>query len=360
MKVTYPHMGYLSIPVYNMLTNLGLEVVEAPPITKKTIELGSLYSPEGVCLPYKINMGNFLESIDRGADTFLTVCGAGKCRLGFYNAVQKIELAKRGDVRFYTIDTNNLFSSIYRFLRQVAPHVNRWDILKNIMLAVKTLKALDAICSAKNFYGARSDCPDKLIAICNNAAQSFAGCLSFSDISYKQKAVIDLVRAVGESAKQPVRIGLVGEFYVLLEPYVNHAIEDVLIKQGIEVKRFVYTGDWVFLNTMLQALGLHNEETAYLNKARPYLNYHVGGEGLRTVGGALWCAKNGYDGIIHIYPFGCMPEVVAEYALKNIARDYELPLLTISLDEHASDVGVITRLEAFVDCIKRKKQKREN
>ena len=111
MKVAYPHMGYLSIPVNNMLTNLGVEVIETPPITRKTVELGSLYSPEGACLPYKINLGNFLESIDCGADTLISICGAGKCRFGFYNAVQKIQLSKRKELQFYTVNNCLLYKS---------------------------------------------------------------------------------------------------------------------------------------------------------------------------------------------------------------------------------------------------------
>lgn len=358
MKVAYPHMGYLSIPVNNMLTNLGIEVIEVPPITKKTVEIGSLYSPEGVCLPYKINMGNYLEGIDRGADTLVNVCGAGKCRLGFYNAVQKIQLAKRKELQFYTIDTNNLFCDLYRLLRTVAPHAGRWEILKNIALTVKTLKALDAIDCAKNFYGARTTCPEQIISICNNAPRQFTGLQSFSDVNNQQNAAIDSMRACSDLHQiKPAKIGLIGEFYVLLEPYVNHMVEDILVKQGIEVKKFVYTGDWAYSNTLLQLLGFYNEEKAYLDQAQPYLNHHVGGDGLKSVGSALWCARNQYDGIIHIYPFGCMPEVVAQYALKNIAVDHNLPLLSLSLDEHSSDVGIITRLEAFADCITRKRKR---
>jgi predicted nucleotide-binding protein (sugar kinase/HSP70/actin superfamily) len=158
-----------------------------------------------------------------------------------------------------------------------------------------------------------------------------------------------------DTGSRTPKIGLVGEFYLLLEPYVNYRVEDVLIKRGIEVKKFVNTGAWVYSNTLLSSLGLYNEEKAYLKQARPYLNHHVGGDGLKSVGSTLWCARNGYDGIIHLYPFGCMPEIVAQYALKNIAHDFNLPLLSLSVDEHSSDVGVLTRLEAFVDCIKRKK-----
>ena len=107
---------------------------------------------------------------------------------------------------------------------------------------------------------------------------------------------------------------------------------------------------------LLSKLGLYSEETAYEKQAKPYLNHHVGGDGLKTVGTALWCAQNGFHGVIHIYPFGCMPEVVAQYALKNIASDYQLPVLTLSVDEHSSDVGILTRIEAFVDCLKQRKR----
>lgn len=356
MKVAYPHMGYLSIPVNNMLTNLGVEVIETPPITRKTVELGSLYSPEGACLPYKINLGNFLESIDCGADTLISICGAGKCRFGFYNAVQKIQLSKRKELQFYTVNTNNLFQSLHHLLRTLAPRAGHLSILKNIGLAIKTLQALDTINSAKNFYGARSLCPEKITAVCNNVTQDFKGLQSFSDVNSRKNRAINLIRSFSDSSRtKPARVCLIGEFYVLLEPYVNHMLEDMLVKQGIEVKKFVYTGDWAYSNTLLRFLGLYNEEKAYLDQAQPYLTHHVGGDGLKSVGSALWCARNEYNGIIHIYPFGCMPEVVAQYALKNIAADYNLPLLSLSLDEHSSDVGIVTRIEAFADCITRQK-----
>ncbi len=360
MKVTFPHMGYLNIPVRNMLTNLGIDIVEAPPITKRTVELGSLHSPEGVCLPYKINMGNFLEGLEQGADTVLTVCGAGKCRLGFYNAVQKIALAKKQQaaVPIYTINTStNLFPQLYKFLRAASPQSGRLEIIRNIALGIKTLKAFDAVNDAKNFYGARAASPADIINMNNDAAATLGKCCSFKEINQARDVIIAKMQPkTGQNTASPVKVGLIGEFYLLLEPYVNHRVEDLLVSQGVEVKKFVYTGDWAYSRTLLEALGLYNEEKAYLADARPYLNYHVGGDGLKSVGSALWCARHGYDGIIHVYPFGCIPEVVAQYALKNVANDCNLPMLTLSVDEHSSDVGIVTRVEAFVDCLKRRQK----
>lgn len=37
MKVTFPHMGNMSIAIKGLLTDLGLEVVPPPPITKKPL-----------------------------------------------------------------------------------------------------------------------------------------------------------------------------------------------------------------------------------------------------------------------------------------------------------------------------------
>lgn len=357
MKVSFPHMGYLSIPVTNMLTNLDIEVVKTPPTTKNTVELGALYSPESVCLPYKITMGNFLECLEHGADIFVSVCGAGKCRLGFYNAVQKIQLSKRKNIRFYSIDTNNLFGSLYRFLRIATPQASRVEIIKQLALAVKSLQALDTINEAKSRYGSKSDTPERVIDIANASMKEFGICQSFYDIQSKRDMILELLQPFREKAShEPPKVALVGEFYLLLEPYVNHHIEDTLVKHGIEVKKFVNTGEWAYANMLLSKLGLYSEETAYEKQAKPYLNHHVGGDGLKTVGTALWCAQNGFHGVIHIYPFGCMPEVVAQYALKNIASDYQLPVLTLSVDEHSSDVGILTRIEAFVDCLKQRKR----
>ncbi len=358
MKITYPHMGYLSTPLNTMLTGLGLEVVTVPPITKRTVELGTLNSPEGVCLPYKITMGNFIEGLEIGADTIITMCGPGKCRFGFYNTVQKIALAKGRDhvPKVISIDSNRLFPSLYNVLTTCTKEISRLKILKQILLALKTLKSLDSVNCAKNYYGARSDNPTQIFNIYEQTIKSLANCHTFQQVNHIHSVALTAIKSYSNEPKiPPLRVGLVGEFYLLMEPFVNHKIENLLVTQGVEVKKFIYTGHWAYANTILRTLGLHSEEHEYLKKAQPYMNYHVGGDGLKTVGGALWCAQNHYDGIIHLFPFGCMPEIVAQYSLKKLVTDYNLPMLSLSIDEHASDVGLLTRIEAFVDCLKRKK-----
>ncbi len=357
MRVTYAHMGYMNAPVRHMLESLAVEVVATPPVSERTMELGTRYSPEGACLPYKISTGTLLEGLDSGADTVVTMCGAGKCRFGFYGTVQKIVLARGRKIAFHTLDTERLLTDLYRFLRQAAPAAGRLAVAKHIALVIKKLRALDALNDAKNFYAPRAANPQRVIDTCDYGAGEIAGSDDFAEVNSCRELVTETMRSYCRAgAHPPPKVALVGEFYLLLEPYANRWIENALVRQGVEVKRFVHTGGWAYAKTLLQFFGFFDEEREYLAQARPYLNHHVGGEGLKSVGTALWSARHGYDGIIHIFPFGCMPEVVARYALKNVAADYGLPLLTLSIDEHASEVGLATRLEAFVDCIKRKNQ----
>ena len=73
---------------------------------------------------------------------------------------------------------------------------------------------------------------------------------------------------------------------------------------------------------------------------------------------AIIFAKEGFNGVIHIKPHACMPEVTAMSALYRVSKDYNIPILFFSFDEHTSSVGVRTRLEAFVELLKRRGEKK--
>ena len=89
MRITFPHMGNSYIAISSLLKELGLDVVVPPPCSKRTLELGIRYSPEFVCLPFKINLGNYLEAMDQGAEAILMAGGWGPCRFGYYAQVER-------------------------------------------------------------------------------------------------------------------------------------------------------------------------------------------------------------------------------------------------------------------------------
>jgi predicted nucleotide-binding protein (sugar kinase/HSP70/actin superfamily) len=57
------------------------------------------------------------------------------------------------------------------------------------------------------------------------------------------------------------------------------------------------------------------------------------------------------DGIVHLSNATCGPDSFTGEVIKGFARGFSKPFMSVSIDEHTSDVGIQTRLEAFVDMM---------
>jgi len=93
--------------------------------------------------------------------------------------------------------------------------------------------------------------------------------------------------------------------------------------------------------------------------AQPYLPELIGGHDRDSIGNTVLYAKRNFDGIIQLAPFTCIPEIVARTILPAVSKDHNIPVLTFFLDEQTGKAGMNTRLEAFVDLMKRKKLKNQ-
>ncbi|MEO0117478.1 MAG: 2-hydroxyacyl-CoA dehydratase, partial [candidate division WOR-3 bacterium] len=172
----------------------------------------------------------------------------------------------------------------------------------------------------------------------------------FSEILWLKKEIKKILWV--EDRGDLLKVALVGEIYFMIEPFANQEMEKELGRMGVWVlaKRSLY-------RHLMHLLKLDWEFLKFYFLARRYLKDSPGGEAIRTLGEALDFIKKGVDGIIHIFPFTCMPENIAMEALKEVSKDYDVPVLSLSFDEHTSKTGLLTRLEAFVELIKRKRSK---
>ena len=154
----------------------------------------------------------------------------------------------------------------------------------------------------------------------------------------------------------PLRVGIIGELYVVMEPFVNMDLEVKLGMLGVEVRRTKTTffSEWTNLGAYINVLT--SEKNKLQKYARPYLNRDVGGHGLESVGEKVRLGREGYDGLIHLAPFTCMPEAIAQNVMLNTRED--IPVLTLLCDEQMGEAGMTTRLEAFVDLIERRRKQR--
>ena len=111
------------------------------------------------------------------------------------------------------------------------------------------------------------------------------------------------------------------------------------------------------LSTKRWRLRQSNEKSRIHKAALPYLKRDIGGDGWESVGEKVLHAGE-YDGLVHLAPFTCMPEIIAENIMPSTRED--MPVLTILCDEQIAKAGVLTRLEAFVDLLERKRRAQEN
>lgn len=74
---------------------------------------------------------------------------------------------------------------------------------------------------------------------------------------------------------------------------------------------------------------------------------------------AMWLAgQKTIDGIVYVSSFNCGTDsVTIEMIQKGIG---ELPFLVLKLDEHTGEAGLDTRIEAFIDLLKRRKNREGN
>ena len=349
IKVTFPHLGSYCVPLEVLFTvGLSVEYIVPPPVTAQTLAIGSRHSPDFVCAPFKYNLGSFIESIEAGANTLLQVGGA--CRLGYYGELHEQILKDLGyNVRFVNTAKASFSKplSFYDQLKEINPDMS---LKKVAMILPVVLKMVEHIDDTED-YIRRNVGFEKVEGSFDKIQKAFLndlrGVRNGGELSRIARAYFKKLKETPVNRpKNPLRVGIIGEYYTIMEPYSNHYIERELAKMGIVVDR------WMNISNSI----LHNHQKATKEHIRGYAQYDMGATGMMTIDCALSFAKKGYDGIIHVKSFGCTPEMDVIPVLQNISTDYSIPIMYFSFDSQTSETGTNTRLEAFYDMIITRKE----
>lgn len=353
MKVTFPRMGSLSIPLQDLLQELEIDTLMPPPLTKKTLNLGTKYAPESSCLPFKLVLGNFIEALEEGAEAMIMAGGNGPCRFGHFGELAADILQDLGyEFEFYILEPP--VKSIISTFTKLSTDFNWLQAIKALRLAWKKLVMIEEMKKYRLKQGValtrelsrKIDKKYFALVAKTNRYKKLA--------KIKKEYKIKIKEVTPKLKSERLKIGLVGDIYTVCEPFANLDIERRLNELGVEIDRAIFVSKWVKNNLIYGALGISSNQKV-IEAAGNYLKSGVGGLGRETVGEAVLYGQKGYDGVIQLAPFGCMPEIIAKSLLVKIERDLEIPVLTLTLDEHASATGVQTRIEAFVDLLKQKK-----
>jgi predicted nucleotide-binding protein (sugar kinase/HSP70/actin superfamily) len=350
-------MGNVYIPFQALFRRLNLDFVMPPVNNQRTLSLGVRYSPEGLCIPFKLTLGNLIEAVELGADTLIMPAGYGTCRLGYYAKTQEQILRDLG-YRFEMIPVGFSEQKLFGLLKMIKRVSNNapWSkIISGFRFGLAKLNALDKVERVVQKVRAVERIKGNANQLFTKAVKAIDRADDYDTLKRVQVEYIDqLNRVAKDTQAQSLIVGITGEFYVVLEPFSNLDVESELGKLGVEVRRTTFISSWTKFSLFLNPLGV-NEKDRIHKAALPYLKRDIGGDGWESVGEKVLHARE-YDGIIHLAPFTCMPEIVAQNIMPSTKES--IPVLTILCDEQMAKQGMLTRLEAFVDLLERKRRAR--
>ena len=338
------------MPIKYLLTKLtGIKVMEAPHITKKTLELGTKYSPGDVCIPFKYNLGNYIESLDMGA-TILVQAGGG-CRYRYYGEVQEEILKNMGyKFKFIKLNTDGKLSIIrlYKSIKELNPRLYFFKYIYYFVFCFIYLIYMDKVDKIirKNigFEVEKNSFVNKK----RKMLREFSKCRFITTLTYKYFVYKKRIKRIPiDKPTNCLKVGIIGELYTSMEPFASYFLEEELAKMNIEIKRFTNLTYLLFEKRFFTKYMLY--------KCRKYCKYTLGADGLDNVYRTIILSKK-YDGIIHIKPFACTPEVGAIPIIQKVAHDKKIPIIFFSFDCENETEGIITRLEAFYDLLKFRKE----
>src|SRR3972149_6561768 len=145
---TFPHMGMVYVPMQVLMGQLGIPMVVPPPSSARTLALASRHSPETVCVPYKLVLGNFMEAMELGANVLILLAGPNNCRFGYYSILQRRVLQDLGyEFEMLTPQINsrtvNGVTDVLRYLTD--NQASTWECLRALLLALSVLRDIDDI-----------------------------------------------------------------------------------------------------------------------------------------------------------------------------------------------------------------------
>jgi predicted nucleotide-binding protein (sugar kinase/HSP70/actin superfamily) len=300
---------------------LGAEVVISPKTTKRIKDVAVSSAPDEDCYSTKLYFGHAMELKDKVDYLFIP-------RYGGYNKNHV------GCPKF--IGLAEVLKSMHPELPEIImPHFNRakggdkrWHLIREAYQVGKKF--------TKN--------PFKIFKAINKALKAHK--IYYKSIIIDEETLAKWERSevilndfpIYKENERQLKIALVGHSYVLNDPFSSLSIRTILKDYGVDII------------TSEQMPRVYIEEQMAKLQHDLYFDYER--EILGTI--MYFLEHRTVDGIIHLMIFSCGPDSIAgELAARFSKRDPAIPLLQLVFDELTGEAGLRTRIEAFVDMLRR-------
>ncbi len=323
MKIGIPRglLFYRYFPLWEtFFETLGIEVVVSDPPTEATVREGSKLVPGDLCLPVKIFFGH-VESIRRKVD-YLFIPRFISVEPDAYMCPKLMGLP-------------DMIRASLDFLPPLIDHpihckAQGAKAEENFFLKVGSFFFKDKG-KVLRAYSMAKERQDRFRSILRQGL-AFDQALHLSRSSNKVEQPLQ----DGEG-----RIGVIGRPYYVHDPFLRRYVMDQM-----EARRY-------FPITTEALSDQEIEKGVETLRKRVYWSY-----GKEMVGSAIHFAKSGLvQGIINLASFGCGQDSFNFELIQHGVKD-KISILSLVFDEHLSNVGFSTRIEAFLEMIQRRKSQK--
>jgi predicted nucleotide-binding protein (sugar kinase/HSP70/actin superfamily) len=365
MMGTYPSMGLMGELVESIVEFTDDELLSPYPNSNESLNLGTLNAPESACFPMKLIAGNLIQSIERGANGVGMITERGPCRLGMYSLSLRLILTDMGaDCSWVDWNNTNIHSGYIQRFRELyrdkyGKSLSWLAMGRGFMMGLIRLAAVERLEMTRNHYLAREKTAGDLDEMFQAGAKAVrAARHPWTVLSALIRARNKMVRVPLDLKRRTVRVIMSGEVYCVVDPYANGQLERRLAQLGAEPCRVLWQTDYILHGAKLGRLGCRGGKPAALRAARPFMPEDIGGDAAANVGHAVIGHKRGDDGMIHLKPFGCMVEFIAENVLRTVSKKLDFPIMSLTLDDVNGAERLDVRVEAFVENLFRRRYAR--
>ncbi len=328
MKIGIPHslLYFYYYPLWKTyFETLGFEIITTPPTSKEIVDKGVKNSVPELCVPIKVYIGHVLKLVESEVD-FIFVPRFVSIQKGQYFCPKFMGLPEMIRHSFKGIEEKMLMPSIEANDENIATMMNFKIFEEKFGISTKENKL--ALEKAKRVWiSFRAYCREGYSA-------SEASDLAMGKAVEKQLTI--------ESSNN-LTIGLVGYVYNIYDPYISLDIFKRLREMGVNVKTFEMLSE-AEMNKQLKKLS-KNLFWTFSDKL--------------LAAGYSFYENQEIDGLIHVTAFGCGPDSMLGKLLEIDSATYNKPFMTVRVDEHSGENHLQTRIEAFVDMLKRKKMRQK-
>ena len=144
--------------------------------------------------------------------------------------------------------------------------------------------------------------------------------------------------------KGDIKFLLLGHAYNIFDTFINLDFQKKLRDQGVEVFTIENLPESIFkvpviINKRLRNYWVHEEEI------------------MAAIRYFLTKGRKEIDGVVFLVSFACGPDSLISELIKRDMKVVGLPFLEIIMDEHSGEAGLLTRVESFVEMVRRKKRR---